>query len=154
MRHRHTPARELAMQLLFQKDLHPSISDDAVTNQIQRILSEPDLQLWTQEAVEKTLAELESIDAKLSMAAENWKLSRMTPIDRNILRLGAHELCQKNLPAPVVLDEAVELAKKYGSADSPAFINGVLDRLHRDLMTPKAAEPAPVENNLSANIPD
>jgi N utilization substance protein B len=66
----------------------------------------------------------------LAAAAENWRLPRMAAVDRNILRLGAYELLfTPATPSAVALNEAIELARRYGSADSPGFINGVLDRL-------------------------
>ena len=72
----------------------------------------------------------DEIDRQLSEAAENWRLTRMTTVDRNVLRLGAYELLfAADAPPNVVLDECIELARRYGSADSPAFVNGVLDRL-------------------------
>jgi N utilization substance protein B len=77
------------------------------------------------------------IDQLLSAAAENWRLPRMAAVDRNVLRLGAFELLYTpDTPAGVVLDEAIELARRFGSADSPAFVNGVLDRLRQDRSTP------------------
>jgi N utilization substance protein B len=80
------------------------------------------------------VAHLDEIDRRLTAAAENWRLPRMAAVDRNVLRLGAHELLYlPETPAAVAFDEAIELARRYGSADSPAFVNGVLDRLRRDL---------------------
>ena len=74
------------------------------------------------------------LDAWLERASEHWSLSRMTPVDRNILRLGLYELLyEPHTPPQVVLNEAVELAKRFGDADSPAFVNGVLDAVRRSL---------------------
>jgi len=83
------------------------------------------------EACVRGVAErLVEIDALVRRASINWRLERMTKVDRNILRLGAWELSQrKDIPRPVVLDEAVELAKRFGSEDSGAFVNGVLDKV-------------------------
>jgi N utilization substance protein B len=72
-------------------------------------------------------------DEILARLAHGWSLARMTPVDRNILRLGAYELLERReTPAAVVIDEAVELAKRFGDQDSPAFVNGVLDALRRE----------------------
>ena len=83
---------------------------------------------------------LSEIDAKLSAAAENWRLVRMANVDRNVLRLGAYEVLHttSETPAPVIIDEAIELARRYGSEDSPAFVNGVLDKINksRDIVEP------------------
>ena len=70
----------------------------------------------------------EEIDAHITKASTNWRIERMTRVDRNVLRLGAWELAhRKDVPRAVILDEAVELAKSYGNDDSGAFVNGVLD---------------------------
>ncbi len=73
-----------------------------------------------------------SLDDRLSRAASHWSLSRMTPVDRNVLRLGLHELLEHpETPHQIVINEAIELARRFGDADSPAFVNGVLDALRR-----------------------
>lgn len=82
-------------------------------------------------------------DALLERAIIGWSLTRIAPVDRNILRLGLHELLeQPDTPPQVVINEAIELARKFGDQDSPAFVNGVLDTLRRELgieITPGAA---------------
>ena len=76
---------------------------------------------------------LNEIDERLAHAAENWRLPRMAAVDRGALRLGAYELLYTpDTPVGVVMDEAIELARRFGAADSPAFVNGVLDRLRKD----------------------
>src|SRR5262249_36677198 len=75
------------------------------------------------------VAHLADIDEALTAAAENWRLPRMAAVDRNVLRLAAYELRHATeTPPNVVFDEAIKLARRYGSADSPAFVNGVPDR--------------------------
>ena len=70
------------------------------------------------------------IDEKIQAASLNWRLERMTRVDRTVLRLGAYELLARaDVPSAVIIDEAVELAKRYGTGDSGAFVNGVLDRI-------------------------
>lgn len=77
------------------------------------------------------------VDARIQAQATRWSLARMTPVDRNVLRLGLYELMEERETAPeVVLNEAVELAKTFGSAESPAFVNGVLDAIRRELHAP------------------
>ena len=73
------------------------------------------------------------LDAIVSSHAKNWRVSRMAIVDRNILRLATFELAHTETPAPVVLNEAVELARRFGSDDSPPFVNGVLDAVARDV---------------------
>jgi N utilization substance protein B len=69
------------------------------------------------------------LDRQIEATAQNWRLSRMAPTDRNVLRLGAFELLHTDTPHQVALDEAIELAKRYGTAQSGQFVNGILDRL-------------------------
>ncbi len=74
----------------------------------------------------------DELDRWIGRASQHWSISRMTPVDRNILRLGLYELlCHPETPPQVVLNEAVELAKRFGDANSPAFVNGVLDAVRR-----------------------
>jgi len=74
------------------------------------------------------------IDRVVESASRNWKLSRMDRVDRSILRLGVHELLDRpETPAPVILDECVELAKEFGAPESPSFVNGILDRVAREV---------------------
>jgi N utilization substance protein B len=77
-------------------------------------------------------ARVAELDGAIAAAATHWRLDRIAPVDRTILRLGAYELvAETGTPSAVVLDEAVELAKRFGEADSPAFVNGVLDAIRR-----------------------
>ncbi len=70
------------------------------------------------------------IDKRISDQAKNWSLKRMTPVDLTILRIGVYELLyQPDIPTPVVIDEAIEIAKRYGTKESPSFINGILDKI-------------------------
>jgi N utilization substance protein B len=78
-------------------------------------------------------ARIAELDAAIGEAASNWRLDRIAPVDRTILRLGAYELLgEPETPVAVVLDEAVEMAKRFGEADSPAFVNGVLDAIRKE----------------------
>jgi len=77
--------------------------------------------------------ERERLDVAISKASQHWRLDRMTRVDRNVLRIGTWELLYRmDVPAPVILDEAVELAKRFGTEDSGAFVNGVLNRVSQD----------------------
>ena len=83
------------------------------------------------ENIVKGVVEFRSvIDRRISEQAKNWSLKRMTPVDLSILRIGVYELLyQPDIPTPVVIDEAIEIAKRYGTKESPAFINGILDKI-------------------------
>ena len=78
-----------------------------------------------------TVADVQEIDKKIGAKSEHWRLERMAVVDRNILRLAIFELGQAALPAPVIIDEALELARQFSNDESLAFINGVLDAVHR-----------------------
>jgi len=90
------------------------------------------------------VADRESVDARIARASEHWRLSRMTRVDRNVLRLATWELLhQPATPRAVILDEAVELAKRFGSEDSGAFVNGVLGRVADDCGRVEGSDVAP-----------
>jgi len=125
--------RELALQLLFQKEF-----SDAIASQFWPILFEIAIPLdvieYTKELLEGVTDNLEKIDSKIQAIAKNWKIERMSLVDRNILRLGFFEMLvgHNPLPAPVVINEYVELAKRYGTTDSGGFVNGILDQAARE----------------------
>jgi len=130
---RRSRAREVALQLLFQRDHNPSVDRAAIEQFARDRLRQPDLVAFCLSLYDGVVGTLDDIDARLAAAAENWRLARMTTVDRNVLRLGAFELMRApETPAPVTLHEAIELARRYGSADSSAFVNGILDRLLRE----------------------
>jgi N utilization substance protein B len=130
---RRTRAREVALQLLFQRDHNPGMQRADVERFAADRLREPALQRFCLALYDGVVAHQAAIDEKLSAAAENWRLPRMPTVDRNLLRLGAFELLiVGDNPPAVVIDEVIELARRFGTADSPAFVNGVLDRLRRD----------------------
>jgi transcription antitermination protein NusB len=130
---RRSRGREVALQLLFQRDHNSAVGRDGIEEFARNRLRDPDLIAFCLALYDGVVTQLNIIDGKLTAAAENWRLPRMATVDRNVLRLGAYELLYTpETPAAVACDEAIELARRYGSADSPAFVNGVLDRLHRD----------------------
>jgi N utilization substance protein B len=88
-------------------------------------------QAFASELVEQVAARGQELDATIAVQACNWRISRMAAVDRNILRIGAYELCHTDTPAAVVLNEAIELARRFGSDNSPAFVNGILDAVAR-----------------------
>jgi len=139
---RRSRAREVALQLLYQRDLNPRVDRKAIERFAHDRLRDPALEPFTLSLYDGVNAQGEDIDRRLSEAAENWRLSRMAAVDRNVLRLGAYELLSTpETPAKVALDEAIELARRYGAEGSPAFVNGVLDKLRRNA-TPAPAEPS------------
>lgn len=131
---RRSRAREVALQLLFQQDHNRTVPRDEIQRFVQERLRDENLQQFCITLFDGVMQQRAQLDQHISNAAENWRVARMSTVDRNVLRLGGYELMHMpDSPARVVLDEAITLARRYGSADSPAFVNGVLDRLLRDL---------------------
>jgi N utilization substance protein B len=134
---RRSRAREVALQLLFQRDHNPAVDRADIERFLHNRLGEPNLELFGRGLYDGVVTHLAAVDQRLAEAAENWRLPRMAAVDRNVLRLGAYELLfTPDTPPSVILDEAIELARRYGSADSPAFVNGVLDRLRLAAVSP------------------
>ena len=126
-RRRH--AREVALQMLYQKDLNRDIDADTVRALIEEQIRNPSLREFAWSLFDGVIGRQIELDAQIELTAENWSLSRMAPTDRNVLRLSAFELLFTETPSPVVIDEAVDLAKRFGTRESPQFVNGILDRL-------------------------
>jgi N utilization substance protein B len=126
---RRSKAREVAVQMLYQIDLNPSVDLRAVRNQVDELLADPDLREFAWRLVVGVRENQPLLDSKIQAVAENWSVKRMAPTDRNVLRLGLYELLNTPTPHRVVLDEAIELARVFGSAQSAQFVNGVLDKL-------------------------
>lgn len=121
---RRSDQRRLAVFALYQNDLTGRALED---------LLEPDTTPFTRDLAEHTLAERERIDDVIRTYARDWPLERIAPLERNILRVAVHELqSREDAPAEVVVDQAIEIAKRYCSADAPGFINGILGSIMRD----------------------
>ena len=128
---RRTRGREVALQVLYQVEQNPGVSADEIRRFIQRrLLHDGNLCEFTEELIDGVQKHRVPIDTMISQMAENWRLDRMAAIDRNILRLGAYEMlfCPQ-VPARVAINEALELAKRYSTAQSSRFVNGILDRV-------------------------
>lgn len=138
-------AREYALKALYQADLANASVHEALTGLWAGLLEETDGELGSRKAesdeiefatqvvagVEKNRA---ALDTRIEASSTNWRVPRMSVVDRNILRLGTYELEHLlEVPATVSINEAVELAKRYGTKDSRSFVNGILDRVARDL---------------------
>ena len=142
---RRSRAREVALQLLFQKDQNGVPVPRAAVEQFARDrVRDPDLVAFTLALYDGVVANQAEIDKAVSATAENWRLHRMMPADRNVLRLGVYELLYDPEPSPTaaLLNEAIELARRFGSADSPGFVNGILDKIARTRTAAPALEPA------------
>ncbi|MEE3327728.1 MAG: transcription antitermination factor NusB [Myxococcota bacterium] len=93
---------------------------------------------FAHDLVTEVRAQLASLDTPIQAHSNNWRIERMAIVDRNILRLGAYELLNTDTPLPIVLNEAVDLARRFGSDPSPAFVNGILDALAASVREPEA----------------
>jgi transcription antitermination protein NusB len=129
---RRSRAREVALQVLYQDDQNPR-NNPAVGDQLlERRLKTDDLVKFARELVAGVRMHRQEIDTLIEEIAANWSLNRMAPTDRNAMRLGIYELLYTETPPRVAINEAVELAKRYGTAQSGQFVNGILDRvMHR-----------------------
>jgi N utilization substance protein B len=123
-------AREIVLQLLYQHDLNHEQEPEVVQKFLrERLLHKgPSIQ-FASGLLSGTLDNRKKIDTVLTANAANWTVKRMATIDRNILRLGAYEILFADTPGQVAINEAIELAKRYGDRNSPAFVNGILDRI-------------------------
>jgi len=126
---RRSRARQVAFQVLFQDDLNPRINPAHADALLRRRLRMPEMVEFARELVAGVRRNRPELDRLIEETAEHWSLERISATDRNILRLGAYEILHSDTPDPVAIDEAIELAKRFGTAQSAAFVNGILDRL-------------------------
>ena len=134
---RRSRAREYALQILYQVELRNETPDEVIRQFWENAedlskedAKEADIRDFAAVLVKKVLEHRDAIDKDIEQSAEHWKISRMALVDRNILRLGACEILHLgDTPAKVAINEAIELAKKFGDADSPKFVNGILDKV-------------------------
>ena len=127
--------REAALQMLFQLEGSGVSADQAVALYWRTFEdADPEGKSYADTIVRGVADNLDAIDKKVAAASQNWRLERMSRVDRNLLRLGTWELMfRTDVPRAVILDEAVELAKSFGTDESSSFVNGVLDRIAENL---------------------
>jgi transcription antitermination protein NusB len=128
-------ARELALQLLYQLDVQDASSPEPYLDEFwARHPVDVEVRDFTEALIRGTKVHEAKIDEMISQYAENWELERMAVVDRNILRQGIFELLwEEGVPPKVAINEALEVAKKFSTQESSRFINGVLDRIHKEL---------------------
>ena len=133
-----TKARECAFQMLYQWDITREPMDRVAGLFWQVRTSTPETQAMAERLARGGQAEVERLDEAISAASTNWRFERIAAVDRNILRIAAYELMKEpETPSKVIIDEAVEMAKRFGEADSPPFVNGVLDAVMRKVRGPQ-----------------
>lgn len=127
---RRSRAREIVLQLLYQEDLNPDQSSDVRLKFMHgRLRYNKPLVEFAKSLLNGVATHRAAIDRALELTARNWRLSRMSATDRNLLRLAGFEILFGDTPDRVAVNEAIELAKRYGTNNSAQFVNGVLDRL-------------------------
>ena len=133
-----TRARELALQFLYQADLVAKGIDDA-DEFLRDEERDVETRRFAQRLIQGVLENREEIDKLIQDVAQNWNISRMAVVDRNVLRLATHELlhCQ-DIPPKVAINEAIEIGKRFSTQNSGAFINGILDRIMNRTVGAKA----------------
>ena len=121
-------ARELALQMLYQFDLSGNGPDIIIEMFEDLQKSKPNTREFAEKIFRGTVAHIADIDGMIQAQADNWRISRMAVVDRNIIRMSIYEfLHESDTPKLVVIDEAIEIAKKFGNDKSSQFINGILD---------------------------
>ena len=127
-------SRELALKFLYQFELNEGDLDEQIKLFLERNSSQEDVENFMKELVMSLVSKMKEIDEIIQKYSDHWDLDRMTVIDRNILRIGACELLFNfSTPPKVVINEAIDIAKKYGNEDSPEFINGILDKVYNEI---------------------
>ena len=127
-------ARELALQMLFQADLGRQAPDQVrKTFWAERSQVEEEARAFTEDLFRTASERAEEIDALITRHAEHWRMERMATVDRNILRTAVAEFLAMETPKPVVINEALEIARRFSAPESVHFINGVLDSIARDM---------------------
>ena len=122
--------RELALQIMYSLDLNPLKMQETLLLFRENSRSAANVRIFAEELVAGVMANREDIDRKIEEKSRNWALSRMARVDLNILRLAVYELkFRADIPKNVTMNEAIEVAKKFGTEDSPTFINGILDEI-------------------------
>ena len=129
---RRSRAREVALQVLFQEDVNPGQTAEGMRRFVSNRIPSADLSEFCLSLILGVQRNRGELDAMLAQTAQNWSLDRMAATDRNVLRLGAYEILYSDTPQRAAINEAVELAKRFGSAQSAAFVNGILDRFVSD----------------------
>jgi N utilization substance protein B len=142
-------ARELAMQTLFCMDMIENKTDELVRRLSDMMEASPEIQPFSDHLIKGVTENRATIDQMIEQFSDNWKLFRMACVDRNVLRIAVFEMLHcDDIPPRVAINEAVDIAKKYGTEDSGAFINGILDSIYQKYA------PLPSEKKLEIQNPD
>lgn len=134
-------ARECAVQMLYQRDIGKHDCEYILNSFWEMNEHSPQVREFATRLFEGSVARLKEIDELIQSHADNWRLSRMAAVDRNILRLAVYELLSEDkTPSTVVINEALEVARKFSTHESAQFVNGILDSIRKHLRSKKAEE--------------
>ena len=122
-------ARRFALQMLYLLDQNPEADKDRVQIELRRQFIEEPLRQFTWSLISGVVASRDELDDVICRTATNWRLDRMAPTDRNVLRMGLYEMTKMGTPAAVVINESIEIAREFGTENSSSFVNGILDKL-------------------------
>ena len=125
--------RELALQMLYQWDVSREPVESVIESSSELQRAGDAAREFASRLVDGTVDRIEEIDKILIETSEHWRLGRMSTVDRNVLRLAVYELLEKSTPPGVVINEALEVAKRFSSPESAGFVNGVLDAVNQEL---------------------
>ena len=125
--------RELALQMLYQWDVSREPVESVIESSSELQRASEAAREFASRLVDGTVDRIEEIDKILIETSEHWRLGRMSTVDRNVLRLAVYELLEKSTPPGVVINEALEVAKRFSSPESAGFVNGVLDAVNEQL---------------------
>ena len=135
-------ARELALMILYELDFRPARAESVLEEFWRGHVVPPDVRTFSESLVRGAMEHTSELDELIQSNAAHWSLARIAPVERNILRLAAFELLYRDdIPERVAINEAIELAKTYGSEESGAFVNGILDQIRLHLR-PQPRTPA------------
>jgi N utilization substance protein B len=128
-------SRQRALQILYLWDARRQPVDEAIDAYYDQLYAEekPARDPFVSTLVHGVVENIAEVDERITKHAEHWRMERMPAVDRNILRLAVYEMSRGGTPAPVTIDEALELARKFSSEESVQFVNGVLDAVNREL---------------------
>jgi transcription antitermination protein NusB len=136
-------ARELALMILYELDFRPSPPAQVLDEFWRERVVPGEVRAFAEDLVRGTQERTAELDRVIEDNAAHWSLARIAPVDRNILRLAAFELLYRDdVPERVAINEAIELAKTYGSEESGAFVNGILDQIRTHLRPGPSVSPA------------
>lgn len=122
-------ARRFVLQMLYLVDQNPDADKDRIQIELRKEFTDSQLRDFAWMLFKGVLANRDELDEVLRKTAVNWRVERMPPTDRNVLRLGLYEMTKLGTPPAVAIDEAIEMAREFGTENSSSFVNGILDKL-------------------------